>query len=274
MPIISISSDCGANVEALAHRVAEEADYRVLDRGFLSEVAEKHGVSRARLDDVLESGPGFLGFGTRTKRRYLAMIQHAVLEELLKDRIVTLGLSAHLYVRGVSHFIRVRVLCDLEARARHLAEQEGCSIEKALRTVKLKDRRRLQWSLEFFDLDESDPALHDMLIDLREETEEQAVQRMCDALNSRSYQPITYSIKCLEDQALAARVRVALFDRFPDLTVKARGTTVFVATKAPPRHKHKKVAAIKEAAREVPGVDYVEVHLSPETFAQATANIP
>ncbi len=274
MPIISLSSHLGSKAARIARRVADATGYRLLDRGFLDEIAERHGVSRASLLDLLDNAPRFLGIGSRSRRRNLAILQQAVLEELLHDRIVTIGLAAHLYVTGVSHFIRVRVVGDQEERARALSEEQGISVEKAARLIKLHDRRRLHWSLEFFDLDESDPALHDLVIDLGATPEDEAVRTICEAAAARLYQPITYSVKCLQDQALAARVRVALFDPYPDIEVKARGTTVYVRAKAPARHRHRRVAAIKEAAQEVAGVDYVEVHLSGDSFRQATAGIP
>ena len=83
------------------------------------------------------------------------------------------------------------------------------------------------------------------------------------------FKPMTYSVKCMNDMALASRVRVALLDHFPDVIVQADGATVVVETAAVPREKEKRVEAIEKLARSVPGVGHVEVRVANDMIRQA-----
>jgi hypothetical protein len=60
-----------------------------------------------------------------------------------------------------------------------------------------------------------------------------------------------------------------LMAHYPDVRVRADGTTVVVETNALKREKRKRAEKIKELAGRVPGVDYVEVHVINDLLRQA-----
>lgn len=269
MSVIVISSDSYQKGQEIAQACAQKLGYRRLGREILKTVAATHHIAEEKLVKTLEEVPSFLGMSARIKNRCLAYIQEAVLGQLLDDGVICFGLAAHLYVLGIAHVLKVRVLADPEARLREMAAQMNVSVDKAAKLLKKKDKLRKRWSLEMFKVDETDPAGYDLVVSLSQIDPAKAVQIITDMVSYRKFRPMTYSIKCLQDKALASRVRAVLLEHFPDVRVDANGRTVVVETGGLKREKRKKTAAIKELAEKIPGVGYVEVHIINDIFRQA-----
>jgi len=269
MPVIIFSSDTDQKSSELAKKTAEALGYKYVDREILHSVALKYNVPEPKLIKALEETPSFMGMNSRTWKQYLAYIQEAALGEMLDDNVVTHGLAAHLYVLGVSHVLRVRILMDSDERAKLVAEQEGVSFDKAKKIVRQKEKQRKRWSLDAFSLDETDPSLYDMMINISQIDTEEAVGMISTATGYRKFRPMTYSVKCMQDRELAARVRVSLLRNFPEVKVEARDGAVVVEIKALKREKRKKTVAIKDQVGKISGVHYVEVHVINDIFRQA-----
>jgi len=269
MSVIIISSDFYKTGQEIAQSAARVLGYKALDRDILGKVASKAGAPEVKLTQALDEGPTFLGLSSKLCHRYLAYIQEATLSELLKDNVVCHGLAAHLYVLGVSHVLRVRVLTDAEKRVQELVSQGALSVNKAKGFLERQKKERRRWSMEAFHLDETDPSQYDLVISLSQIDSDEAVKIIGETVAYRRFQPMTYSIKCMEDLALASRVRSALLERFPDVRVRANRGTLIVETTALRREKQKRAKAIKELAGELPGVEYVEVHVINDIFRQA-----
>jgi len=269
MSVIIISSDSYKTGQEIAQSAAQILGYKELGRELLDKVASKHGLPQEKLTQAMDEGPAFMGLSSKMCHRYLAYIQEATLSELLQDNVVCHGLAAHLYVLGVSHTLRVRVLSDPEKRAQQVTAQGGLSLEKAKKFLDRQKKARRRWSMETYHLDETDPSQYDLVISLSQIDSDEAVKIIAETVAYRRFQPMSYSIKCLEDLELASRVRAALLDRFPDVRVRANRGTLVVETTALRREKQKRARAIKEMACELPGVEYVEVHVINDIFRQA-----
>lgn len=179
------------------------------------------------------------------------------------------GLAAHLYVRGISHVLRARVLSDPEERVERWVDREGVSPGKAREKIQREGKSRRRWSKAAFGLDETDPSLFDLVISLSQIDRDEAVSIISETVGYRRFSPMTYSVNCLQDLELAARVRATMLQRFPDVRVQARSGTLVVETAALKREKRKRVNTIREIAGAIPGVRYVEVHVNNDIFRQA-----
>ena len=269
MSIIIISSDDHQTGREIASATAEAAGYTELGRGLLSEVADQHQIAETRLVKALDDAPSFLGMSAKQRALCLVYIQEAVLSRLLEDNVVCHGLAAHLYVRGVSHVLRVRVLSDPEVSVKRVIDQEGKPPDKAKRRVRRARKLRSRWSMAAFGLDETDPALFDLVISLSQIDQEEAVKIITSTVGYRRFSPMTYSVHCLQDLELSARVRAAMLKQFPDVRVRARSGTLVVETAALKRERRKRMKAIREIAGAIPGVRYVEVRVNNDIFRQA-----
>ncbi len=269
MPIILISSDSYGTGREIGEKTAKTVKYDYVGREILAPIAKKFNIQEDKLIKAIEEMPSFFGLSSKLRNKYLAYIQAAALGQLLEDNVVCHGLAAHLYVLGVSHVLKVRILTDPEKLTGELSSESGMSAEKIKKLIRRQEDQHKYWSLEAFGINETDPSNYDMVISLNQIDPDEAVNTIADMTASPKFQPMTYSIKCLRDKELAARVRVVLMERFPDIRVHADGSTVIVETKSIKREKRKRTLAIKELAGGVEGVNYVEVHVANDIFRQA-----
>jgi len=270
MSSIIISADLLSVGQMIAERTAQALGYTHLGRQILSSVAEKHQVREEKLVAALDEEASLWSRLSRSRDDlYLAYIQAAAAERFLGDNVVCEGLSAHLYLRDVSHILMIRLLSDPKVRANQIAAQQDIPPRRARQLLERQEKRRRRWSLRAFGLDETDPSLYDMVINLSQIEADKAVDILADTVGYRKFQPMTYSRQCLQDKVLASQVRAALASRFPEVKVQSRDSIVVVQTRTLKRNKRQKAEAIKELAQRIPGVEYVEVHSNKDFLRQA-----
>jgi hypothetical protein len=268
MSIVVISSDSYRRGRKIGEKSAEALGYRYLDREILPAVANRYGIEEAKLIMALDEIPSFMGISTKLRDRCLAYIQEAVLGELLQDQVVCHGLSAHLYVHGVSHVLKVRILASSGGRVGGKVSPADVS-RRSRKKAKNREKFARRWSLDAFKVDETDPSHYDLVINLGQIDADEAVRIITDTVGHRRFKPMTYSLKCLQDWELGSRVRAALMEQFPDVRVEADGGKVVVETGGLKREKQKKTAAVKALAEKIPGVKEVQVHIINDIFRQA-----
>jgi cytidylate kinase len=269
MSIIIIASDSYKTCREISEKVAEAAGYACVDRELLKSVSEKYNVPEDKLIRALEEPPSFMGLSSKLRNLYLAYIQEATLSRVSEDNVVCHGLAAHLYVLGVSHALKIRILSDPEKLISEVAAQENVARGKAKNLIKKRGALKKRWSLASFNVDENEPSGYDLVISLNQIEPGEAVKTVIDTVGYRKFEPMTYSVKCLKDKELAGRVRAVLMEKFPDVKIQANGSTVIVETRALKRDKRKKTEAIKKLAGEIKDVDLVEVHVFKDIFRQA-----
>jgi hypothetical protein len=270
MSIVIISSDSTEKGEEIARKTARILDYACLGRGeLLPVVTDQYGIPKDRLEWALETSPKLWRRSAGFQDRCLAYIQCAALGELLKDNTVCCGLAAHLYVVGVSHALKVCVLADPVELAKEIFGGEAGSLEEARRIMDRRRKYRRNWSLNHYQLDETDPSQYDLVISLSQIDTDEAIKIITQTAKYRRFVPMTYSLRCIKDAELASRVRAGLLEAFPKVKVRAEGGTVIVETKGTRRNKLKRAAAIKEKVQNMEGVDYVEVHVKNGLFKKA-----
>jgi cytidylate kinase len=159
-------------------------------------------VSEERLHKTLDELPSLLGVNAKAHALYLAYIEEAVLAKLSEDRVVCHGLAAHLYVRGVSHAFKVRVLADPSELIRSIMREKGVSPEKAAKDAKHEEALRSRWSLDDYRVDETAPSLYDLVIDLSRVVPEEAVRMIMETSSHPKFKPMTYSVKSVNDMEL------------------------------------------------------------------------
>ncbi|MBF0232018.1 MAG: cytidylate kinase family protein [Desulfamplus sp.] len=266
MSIIIISSDVREIEENIARKVADELGYNLLDRSILEDVAAKHQINSEKLKEYMETTPSlFKNLSSKQWRYYLASIEAEVLERLVEDKIVCSGLAANLYVTGVSHALKVHLLSGNRECIENIGVQGAQKepiIKKTRKDLDNELQQRKKWSLTAYNCDETDLSKYDMVINLDQIDPAEAVKTITSAVEYRKFQVMTYSMKCLSNLALAARVNVKLLESMTDIKVEAKDGSVVVFTKASNRQKRKKIATIKELAGNVEGVGYVEVHVN------------
>lgn len=269
MTVIAISSDCYTVGRNVGEKVAKDLGYRYMDREFLRDISQAAGIPEEKLLKALERTPSALGMSSKDQAIYLAHIERHVIEEFLKDDVVCHGLAAHLYVLGVSHVLKVRILARPEDLGSEMCRGKVLSKSELEKAIKRNESFRRRWSLRAFSLDETDPSNYDMVISLNKIELAEAAKSIIDAAGYKRFKPMSYSMKCLRDERAVAEAKTILYPRFPDARISANGTNLIVITKGLKREKQKKAALIKEMLGRIDGINFVEVHVVSDILRQA-----
>jgi len=259
MPVIIIAADSYDKGREIGKQTAEALGYRYVDRTLLGQVAEVCKVPEERLARMLDdTAPAPLGaVFNRGLREQVARIQQEVLDQLLEDNVVCHGLCAHLYVLGVSHVIRVRLV----SRGRDGEDRPAVTSDEHVEEDAARFQKQCRyWSLRAEDQDQPPLTRYDLVVNLEAMDTAAVVQELVEAVKDPKFKANTYSRNCLRDLELAARVRVKLMEQFSSVAVEANAATVVVRAKLSRRSRNRQIETIKKLVRAIPGVAYVEVH--------------
>jgi cytidylate kinase len=274
MPIIIISTETEQSARQIAPATAEALGYQCLGPEILADIAAECSVPQEKLAQALGKVQSkFKRMRAKTRSQLLALVEAAVLDRLTAGNIVCWGLAAHLYVQGVSHAVKVRLLANRGQQAEKTAAAQNIPVKRAEKAIQDAIRKQTQWSQSAYDQDESDPSMYDLVINLEQIDPDESVRTISGVAAYRKFKPMTYSIKTLAENALAAKVKTKLLDTMSDVRVQARDGKVVVTSKALKRERQKKAAAIKELAGQVPGVEFVEVHLINYVIREAAESL-
>lgn len=262
MTSVLISSDNENVSNQIAKQVGETLGYDYVGDELLANVAEKHGISERDIRRTL--GPDSRGLRKPSKRlkASLVYLEAALSERLLSDNIVIDGLGAHLHIRGIAHILNIRILWDVRSLTHRLAVEKKISPKAARKIMERREKQVQQWSLSTFGVDETSPSSYDMVISLGNIDEERAVKTISDMAKDRKFQPMTYSLKCLDNLALADRVSAALVSSFPKVNVTAQDSTVKLQLSKRWFGWQDTVESLRDIVSKVNGVEGIEIHTS------------
>lgn len=269
MTVIAISESSYLPPQSLAADLAQRLGYAQAGPELLDKIAARCQQNRSKLEAALGEYKHWNRLSMAVRQRLLAETKAQVLTLMELDGLVSHGLAAHLFVRGVSHVFKVRLIAEEGERLGRLAEAQGLSADKARKRLEAEDQDRRQWSQSIFGEDEAAASLYDMVINLDRVEPEKALSVIAEAATARRFQPMTFSMDLLRDQALASRVRAELVSLDPQVRVDSGKGRVWVQATASKRQEAKKAQALRELALAVAGVQELEVHVLPDLVAQA-----
>ncbi len=257
MSVVIISGESHCKREEIAKEVAEALGYVCFSREVLAEASRRYSIPEEKLEEALKNSSTFLYRFSNTRTRNLAYFQAALTAALNKDNVVYCGEAGHVFVSEVSHVLSVRLMADLEERVASKVEKEGMPEKKARELLLKEGEQRQKWFLSVFGVDGMESGQFDLVINVAQIRPERAVNIIVETARDVKFQPITYSVKAMQDQELAGRVRAALIDAYPDVTVTARNGDISIKAKA--LKKQEKITLIRDQVQGMEGVSYVEL---------------
>jgi len=266
MSIITISRGSFSRGREVAEKVAKKMNYKAISREILLDASEDFNIPEIKLIRAIHDAPSILERFTFGRERYLAQIEATLLDHLRKDNIVYHGLAGHFFVRHVSHVLKVRIIADLDDRLRIKMAREKISKEKAVEELKKDDKARRQWSLKLYGIDTWDPGLYDQVLHIHKLTVDNAVDIICSTVQLKQFRTTPESQKTMDDLAMAAKVKAEIVKEYPNVKVTAQAGDVIIHVQASETLESTIVKDIECAARQVPGVRKVRVHLIPTTL--------
>jgi cytidylate kinase len=268
MAIISISRGTKSGGKAMAECLAERLHYPLVAREIVQEAASDLGASEAELSRGMERTPRLWNRQSSERRLYVAAVQAALAEHVVGGDLIYHGRAGQMLLAGLPGVLRVRLIAPLEARVRTLMEAEGMDATSAEQYIRHVDGVRARWVKMMYGEDIEDPALYNMVINLKT----LSIPAACAIVTKAAEQPdfaVTDAVKVrLLDFRLTCWVKVALAraseTRALDLQIEARGGAVDVSGSAPALKSGQMGEQIVEIAQSVEGVE--EVRLKVEWF--------
>ncbi len=225
MSIITISRGCYSHGKEIAERVAAVMGYECISKEILLEASESFNIPETRLSSSIHDAPDLLEriIHPQDRQHYLDCIQSALLEHVKNDFVVYHGMAGHLFLSGIRHVIKIRVIAEMEDRVALVCKTRNIPHDDAVALIASEDRQREQWYHSVYKKDMSDPRLYDMVLHIGRLTIDDASALICSAAAKESFKADAQSKADIKDLALASHVKTALTDLCEADVVVSRG---------------------------------------------------
>lgn len=296
MTIITISRGAFSKGEAVAEKVAQRLGYRGISHEVISGASQKFQIPQYKLDQAVHDAPSIFERFSSEKQKYIAYVAAEMLSNLKNDNVVYHGLGGHFFASNISlmsssilaylendnvsyngfaghffasrisHLFKVRIIADLEERILLLMNKQNMSREKAKLFLKKDDNARKAWSRQFYGADNTDLTLYDLVIHIDKLTVEDAADIICETVTRPKFKVSPKSQQVIENLVLAAGIRAALVDDYPDCAVVAEGKSVEIFVRYTLHTDTMITYKITEKVLKIPGVSTASVTLIPSVL--------
>lgn len=264
MAIISISRSFCSRGKYIAEQVADRLGYECISREILIEASGQFNVPEIQLAKAIHDGPSFFEKLTHGKEKYIAYVRAALLNYIKKDNVVYHGLAGHFFLQGISHALKVRTIADFEARVQEEIIRENVTDNVARKRLHNDDSARKKWSNYIYGVDQNDPELYDLILNLKQISIEDCVSAICYAASLNSFATTAESRKKLDNMSLAATAKALIVDKYHDAIVSAEDGTVSIQILKTVSNKNTVIAEIEKKVGSSEGVKGVNVMITEE----------
>jgi cytidylate kinase len=267
MAIITVSHDSFSHGKEIAQKVADKLGYECIGPEVIQEACETFDLPPKALKRALHDSPRVLERFLSKKERYVAMFRAAFFERMRADNVVYHGLAGHVFLAGVPHVFKVRVITDRDDRIREEMRREGMTDPgQARRQLDRQDAERRGWSKYLYGQDNRSPELYDIYLNLQGITIDQAAEIIINATKISTNGHMAVMRRMLADRALEAKVEARLLDLFPDVEVQVRDGEVFARINASIIQEEMVSRKARGAVAEIDGVKTVRVGVAPSNY--------
>ena len=260
MSIITISRGSHTHGKEIAEEVAKRLNYDCVSREVILEASDRFNIPEIKLEQAIHDAPSIFERIGRGKQSYIAFYQSALTKRAKRDNLVYHGLAGHIFLSGISHLLKVRIIADLSMRVGTKMQREHLGEEEARALLLKDDHERRDWTRRLYDVDPWDSSLYDLVICIEKITVEDAVDSICRVAGLEQFKATRESQRKMEDLALACEVKAVLINAHFDVAVTSEYNNVIVYTKASGRQLQKLNDQVKELANEIQGINNIEVH--------------
>ena len=262
MSIICISRGSYFRGREVAEKVADTLGYSCVSRDSLLAASDEFSIPELKLMRNIQHSTQILERYSFGRERYINYISSAILRHLKKDNHVYHGIAGQFFFYNVKHLLRVRIVVDFEERVHAEAQRENISLDQARVQLKHDDEERQKWAMVLYGIDIVDPGLYDLVINLSSMGVDDAVDIIATAARQECFQPTNQTREKIADLALAAEIRVSLFE-FPRAGVTAAEGVARVNIKAPEDQADAIIERVEEALKNVAELKELKIRVDP-----------
>ncbi len=267
MSIITISRGSYSKGKEVAEKVAEKLGYDCIARRILLEASSEFNIPEVKLKRALHDSPSLLNRITFGREKYVAYIEHALLQYLAKDNVVYHGLAGHFLTKDIPHVLKVRIIADLDVRIAEEVKREGITKKAACRIITKDDQERRNWSKHMYGIDTWDAQSYDLVLRIGRLSVDAAVEIICNSIKLPCFESNPESSKKLHDRLLAAKIKTTLISKFPTIDVKCEGGVAFLSCVGTIASENSIRADIKLMLKEIPGMTRIAFGVIPADIA-------
>ena len=215
MAIVTISRKCGTGAKDIARAVANKLQYEFVSKDSIYMEIEEHGKEWldwvARLD---EHAPTLRERYDQSHAAYLALAEHCIYKNALKNNIVILGRGGNYLLENIPYSLRVRITASVEDRGRVLCDRFGIDGAAARKILKRSDHERATFINRAYHRNWDDPDDYDMTLNSRRMGFDELVVLIVNEIPARDLLFTPESEEKLRRLELASRVKAEIATRF------------------------------------------------------------
>ena len=172
MTVLFISRGTVCGVQNLVDRVCESTGAKCLSREDLIQVVHRYGDWATTIVRQLSQATSAYEEFSRTRRVYIVLMRQALLERIQDDNVVYHGLSGHMLVPRLPHFLRLRITEPLSEQISATIERLHCDKETARQHIQETESQQVRWARFMYGRDIRDATLYDLNINVGHFTDE------------------------------------------------------------------------------------------------------
>jgi cytidylate kinase len=200
MAVITINKEFGTQSQQVANKLAQKLGYEYIGDQLLAQVARELNLSEHEAQTFLKTSKSSV---LRLADKYTCSIvqkvvdrEHGCLDdnayfektkELVEklydnDNVIIVGWGSQCILKDKPNTLHVRLRKDHELKISELASRQNLSLKAAEHKIKSDEENLKIYIKEHFDTDWNDARLYDLIIDMGDNSVQEAVDLICENL--------------------------------------------------------------------------------------------
>ena len=180
MAIITISRQLASMGSEIASLLAQQLNYRLLDKETLAAELSQHGISDMEKHD--EKQPNIYNRFSSKNYTYIHFLQSALFKFAENGRCIILGRGGQYLLGILPGTMKVNITAPDELRLKRIKVRFSCGRPRAEEIMQTSDRERSGFHNFFFNIDWQDASKYDLIMSTQHFSSEKAVEIIIDSL--------------------------------------------------------------------------------------------
>jgi cytidylate kinase len=265
MTIVTISRGSYSMGKIVAEKAALRLGYECISREILLEASDKYNIPETKLVNAIIDTPSFLNRFTHDQENFISYIQSALTRRLSRDNIVYHGLAGHVFLKNVSHVLKVCIVASVETRVANLMAAENVSEQQATHWITKVDKERQKWTQQLYGVDPWDPLLYDIILKIDRFEVDDVVEHIYMSAKLPRFMATDDSNTAIEDLATACDIKAELVSQYPGIKVSNHNGNVIIYAKGGDHNLRKLQVRTDSLKTKIKGINNLEIHEGAES---------
>ncbi len=269
MTIVTISRGSYSMGKVVAEKAALRLGYECISREILLEASDKYNIPEIKLVNAIIDTPSFINRFTHDQENFISYIQSTLTRHLSRDNIVYHGLAGHVFLKNVSHVLKVCIVASLETRVANLMASENVTEQDAAQWITKVDKERQKWTQQLYGVDPWDPLLYDIILKIDRFDVDDVVDHIYTSAKLPRFQSSDASKMAIEDLATACDIKAELVSQFSGIRVSSNNGNAIVYANVGDHNLRKLQVRTESLRTKIKGINNLEIHEGAEAPSSA-----